>query len=126
MDVLVANLASGRTVEASATAAGMSTATARRRLGEDGVRERIDQERAEIVRLTSDRLTALGSAAVTALAQLLASSNDSVRLGAVKTALDAAEKARSESVLERRLAEVERILADRATDESPRRILWGA
>ena len=105
---LLIALACGATVENAARKAGVSTATAYRRLADADFRERLQQLRGEMVSRASGTLTAASGEAVRTLVELLKNSvSPSVRLGAARTILEIGMKIREVAELEQRLAELE-------------------
>ena len=105
---LLIALACGATVENAARKAGVSTATAYRRLANTDFRERLQQLRGEMVSRASGTLTAASGEAVRTLVELLKNSvSPSVRLGAARTILEIGMKIREVAELEQRLAELE-------------------
>jgi hypothetical protein len=114
---LLQTLAGGATVAAAATQAGVSEATAYRRLAEPEFRRRLQALRADIVQRTAGTLTAAANEAVQALLELLkAAAPPAARLGAAKAVLELGMKVREAAELEQRLAALEERLGGRATD----------
>ena len=118
----VAELAGGATVAAAAMAAGMSEATAYRRLRDDGVKRQVAAARAEMLSRAVARLTSASVEAVEALRGLLGSDMDFARLGAARTILEVGLKYREQLDLAERVAALEQAseLAA-ARDEGTRR-----
>src|SRR5262245_40877934 len=82
-------LACGATVENAAHSAGISSATAFRRLRDPAFRQRLQQVRADIVQRTAGALTAASTEAVKTLLELQKpSSPPTVRLGAARAILE--------------------------------------
>jgi hypothetical protein len=110
--MLILALACGATVEMAAQKAGVSAATVYRRLNEPAFQQLLREARADMVQRTSGALTAMGLEAVRALAELLKpATQPSVRLGAVRIALDSGLKLREVADLEQRLIALEAQLA---------------
>src|SRR5262249_36316021 len=101
----------GATVEAAARAAGVSEATAFRRLREPAFRARLQGVRADMVQRTAGALTAAAAEAVrTLLALQGASEPPAVRLGAARAVLEIGLKLREAAELEARVAALEQQL----------------
>jgi hypothetical protein len=111
-ETLLTALACGATVEAAAAKAGVSTATAYRRLQEPDFERPLQELRADMVQRTAGTLTA---AATEAVKTLLALQKDptppSTRLGAARAVLELGVKFRETVELEERLAALEQQLA---------------
>jgi hypothetical protein len=90
VDVLLASaLATGATYEEAGRIAGVSKSTVKRRMGEEAFRQRVAQERVELIDTLRGRLLAAAPQAVATLRELSASGqSDSVRLGAARAVLD--------------------------------------
>ena len=109
---LLKNLACRATVENAARQAGISPATAYRRLAEPAFQQRLQQLRGDMVSRTAGTLTAAAAEAVRALLELLkSSSSPSVRLQAARAILELGLKVRDASDLEERLAALEKAMA---------------
>ena len=113
VEQLVAGLVAGQTIEAAAEAAGMSEASAHRRLAEPEVRQRLDAARLAVVEAVSDRLSA---AALGAVATLDAIASDTtvaagVRVQAANGLLARVTALREASHVEARLTEIEAAIA---------------
>jgi hypothetical protein len=105
---LLMALACGVTVENAARQAGISPATAYRRLADPPFRRRLQTLRGDMVSRTAGTLTAAATEAVRTLLELLKSSaSGSVRLGAARAVLEIGMKVREVAELEERLAELE-------------------
>jgi hypothetical protein len=111
-ETLLTALACGATVEAAAAKAGVSAATAYRRLQEPDFKRRLQELRADMVQRTAGTLTA---AATEAVKTLLALPKDAIppstRLGAARAVLELGVKFRETVELEERLAVLEQHLA---------------
>jgi hypothetical protein len=107
---LIAALACGGTVEASATAAGVSEATVYRRLAEPDFRRRIDEARADMVSRAVARIGAASTLAADTLRELLKARSETVRLGAARAVLELGAKLREQTELAERIAALEREL----------------
>jgi hypothetical protein len=89
IDALLATaLATGSTYSEAADISGVSKSTVRRRMTDQGFRQRVSEERLEVVEALRGRLLSAAPAAVTTLAELCASGPASVRLGAARAVLD--------------------------------------
>jgi hypothetical protein len=110
---LVAELAGGATVVDAARGAGMSEATAYRRLRDDGFKRRIDEARAEILTRAVARLTHASMRAVETLEGLLDSEMDFCRLAAARSILDIGIRMREQLDISERLAALEQQLEAR-------------
>ena len=104
---LIAALAGGASVVDAAAAAGISEATAHRRLRESEFRRRVDEVRAEILLGAMAQLSAATTGAVETLTSLLVAESESVRLGAARSILDTALRWREQADLAERLDAVE-------------------
>lgn len=107
-DQLLMALACGVTVENAARQAGISPATAYRRLAEPAFRQRLQKLRGDMVSRTAGTLTAAANEAVRTLLELLKNPTSSaVRLGAARAVLEIGMKLREIADLEQRLLELE-------------------
>src|SRR5262245_26107293 len=110
-DILLLALASGETVEAAAQKAGISQATAYRRLKDPTFSARLAAARADLVTRATAMLTA---AAVEAVKTLLDLQGDgappATRLGAARSVLEIGSRLRVENDLVARLEATERAL----------------
>jgi hypothetical protein len=105
---LLMALACGVTVENAARQAGISPATAYRRLADADFRQRLQALRGDMVSRTAGTLTAAASEAVRTLLELLKSgASAAVRLGAARAVLEMGMKVREAADLEGRLAALE-------------------
>jgi hypothetical protein len=104
---LAVALAGGATVEDAACSAGVSPRTAHRRLADPTFSARVDGLREQMARQAVARLASLGGQAADALAGLLGSEDERVRLGAARAVLDGLLKASGLFEFERRLRELE-------------------
>jgi hypothetical protein len=86
---LILALAAGGSAAASAAHAGVSERTARRRLRDPRFRARVDAARAEMVRQSVGRLSAIGVLAGDTLKELMGKDHPAaIRLGAARGALE--------------------------------------
>jgi hypothetical protein len=112
-ETLLLALACGATVEAAAAKAGVSPATAYRRLQEPDFKRRLQELRADMVQRTAGMLTAAcGEGVKTLLALQKESIPPATRLGAARAVLELSAKYRADVELEERLAALEQQLAD--------------
>ncbi len=109
-------MACGATIENAANSAGISQATAYRRLKDPEFQEQLRKTKADMVTRTAGMLTA---AAGEAVKTLLALQKDSIppssRLGAAKAILELGVHFRQSAELEKRMAEMESQLAESKT-----------
>ena len=106
--VLLTALACGATVEAAARQAGVSAATAHRRLRDRDFARRLQATRSDLVRRAAGMLTgAAGEAVKTLLALMRDTAPAAVRLGASRAALEMGMRLREVADLEERLAALE-------------------
>jgi hypothetical protein len=114
-DALILALACGAQVEAAAAKAGVSSATAFRRLKEPAFKARLDAARAEMVARATAMLTAAAMEAVKTLLDLQGHKQPpATRLGAARSVLELGSKLRTENDLAARLEAAERALGLRA------------
>lgn len=106
-EVLAAALAAGRTVGESAKAAGVSEATAYRRLAVREFNERVRELRAEMVASAAGRLAEAMAAAALVLRKLLASPSEGVQLRAANSIIEQGLKVAQLTDLEGRMAAIE-------------------
>jgi hypothetical protein len=107
-EALLVALACGATVEAAAAKAGISEATAYRRLKEPAFQQRLRDLRADMVQRTGGMLTAAaGEAVKTLLALQKETVPPATRLGAARAILEWGIKVREMAELEQRLAALE-------------------
>src|SRR5205823_14914021 len=105
---LIVALASGSTVQDAAATAGVSVATAHRRLADKGFQHCVTEARDELVSLTVGRLAKATSRAVDTLDALLGDQTPpAVRLGAARAVLEMAAKYREAEELTERVAALE-------------------
>jgi hypothetical protein len=111
---LIASLAAGKTVQDAAADAGVSVATAHRRLAEDGFRQRVTAARDEMIARAVGQLSEAAADAVAALRDLLKPATPpAVRLGAARAALEMALKGREATDLAEEIAAFRRELEER-------------
>jgi hypothetical protein len=108
--VLAAELAGGTAVADAARAAGMSEATAYRRLRDDGFKRQVDEARGEILTRAVARLTSASVKAVETLEGLLTDDMAFARLSAARAILELGCKLREQTELAARLDALEREL----------------
>lgn len=106
----IAGLAAGSSVIAAAERAGISEATAHRRLRDPSFRRQLDEARAEIVARAVAALTAASVEAVQALRALLHSDLDFARLAAARAILELGVRMREQHDLTERVAALEAAL----------------
>jgi hypothetical protein len=112
-EALLLALACGAAVEAAARQAGVSPATAYRRLQEPGFKQRLQALRADMVQRTAGMLTAAaGEAVKTLLALQKEAIPPATRLGAARATLELGVKFRETVELEERLADLEQHLGN--------------
>jgi phage terminase small subunit len=109
--VLLAELIAGHTITAAAKTAGISEATARRRMCDSAFKAKVEAGQDEIVRAAISTLAASTEAASLTLRSLLSTKvADSVRLSAAKSIIDLSESLRHGNQLDNRLAAIEAML----------------
>ncbi|MGO9178012.1 MAG: hypothetical protein ACLQBX_17055 [Candidatus Limnocylindrales bacterium] len=114
---LLAALAAGATTEQASRMAGVSEATARRRLQEPDFERRLAEIQRDAVDGAAAALGAIALRAVTALSELLGGGTPpAVRLGAARAILEIGGRLREERDLDARLRQVEEMLG-RPKDE---------
>ena len=111
-EALILHLASGTTVEAAAELAGISRATAFRRLQDPEFQRRVKQARGEMIERAAGHLAAGATEASITLRNLLASDSEKVRLAAAKTIIEGVLKVRDATEFEERLAKLEKLAAE--------------
>lgn len=110
-DALILALACGAQVEAAAAKAGVSSATAFRRLKDPEFKARLDAARADMVTRATAMLTAAAMEAVKTLLDLQGTKQPpATRLGAAKSVLEIGNRLRTEVDLAARLGALERAL----------------
>jgi hypothetical protein len=113
---LLMALACGATVDNAARQAGISPATAYRRLADPAFGQRLQQLRDDMVSRTAATLTAAASEAVRTLLELLKNPTSSaVRLAAARAVLEIGMKLRERADLEVRLAALEQQMGQAAS-----------
>jgi hypothetical protein len=111
-EILVSVLARGATLRDAAGVAGVSCRTAERRMSSPEFRALVERERAELITSASGALLDAMAEAVRLLRGLLRDARDErVKLGAAKALLDYGFKGREQLDVERRLAELEELVA---------------
>lgn len=101
-------LAKGLSATDAAALGGISVRQLRRWRDDPRFQQRVQEMRSGLFTIALGKLAELGGKAADRLAQLLASSNEPVALGACRLALEAGAKLREMVDFEERLAEVER------------------
>src|SRR5688500_17157490 len=102
--MLLLALACGATVEAAARQAGLSEATAQRRLKEPAFQQALQETQADLVQRTMGMLTGAAGEAVKTLLNLLKDSSPAtVRLGAARAVLEMGMRFREAQELEERI-----------------------
>ena len=110
-DALVMALACGATVEAASAKAGISSATAFRRLKNPEFKARVEAARTEMLQRATAMLTAAAMEAVKTLLDLQGTKQPpATRLGAAKSVLEIGSRLRTENDLVARLEAAERAL----------------
>jgi hypothetical protein len=110
--VFLAALLAGADQATAARTAGVSVRAARRRMQAPGFAKRLAAERQEIVRRTTDSLSAAVLEAVEAArTRLLTSDDQNVVLAAFRAVMDASLKMKEITTFESRLREIEAALA---------------
>ena len=104
---LLTALAAGATVRDAARTAGVSEATAHRRLQDPGFRQEVAQARGKLIDCALGQLADASTAAVCTLRSLLDADGDTARLGAARAILELGNKLRESVELEARIAELE-------------------
>jgi hypothetical protein len=112
-DELIVQLASGKTMEDAARAAGMSRMTVFRRLAEQEFRQRVTEARGEFIRQVAGQLAAGAKEAASTLLMLMNSGNQRIQLLAAKNVLEQAVRTHDLMVLEARVAELEKIVGQK-------------
>jgi hypothetical protein len=118
IDALALALASGKTITEAAAAADLSRRTATRQVADPDFRRRVAALRAEMVARALGKMADGMTDAVDTLRALLNAEGESVRLGAARSILELGNKLREAVELEERLAEVERLVAERGNREA--------
>lgn len=108
---LLAALASGRSVNEAAKAAGISRATVYRRLEESDFKNELDRVRRETLDRTTAQLSEAGLAAVKTLRELLKSGKELVRLSAARCILEVGDRYRTALDVDDRLSVLESSLS---------------
>jgi hypothetical protein len=105
-ELIVAALAAGSTYENAGEVSGTSTRTVARRMSDPAFARRVTERRAEQVHMITGQLTSLGSEAIAALRTCLTDEKASVRVSAVKVALELGLRFRHQNDLELQVAEI--------------------
>jgi hypothetical protein len=111
--IIVMLMAAGRTIESTATAAGVSPATICRRLRKPEFQDRIQVARARFAADAGARLGSMMGKASDVLARLLDSQNEKIKLAAAREVLTLGVKLRREGEWEERMEAIERQLGFR-------------
>jgi hypothetical protein len=109
--VLALLLAQGKTVTDAARESGVCERTVRRRLADPEFVRQVDAARAQLMEAALGELVDGLTQATKTLVNLLKSESDQVKLGAVRTYLEASLRFREQVELSRRLGELEQALA---------------
>jgi hypothetical protein len=113
---LLMALACGATVDNAARQAGISPATAYRRLADPAFGQRLQKLRDDMVSRTAGTLTAAAGEAVRTILELLKNSTSSaVRLAAARAILEIGMKLRERADLEARMAALEQQMGQAAS-----------
>lgn len=107
-DVIKAALAAGRSYAETATLAGVSARTVRRRMEDEAFAGEVRRLRAERASQLSSTLLELGATAIEVLGELLADPSSSVRLRAADAVLGHGQRYQREVDLVERIAAIER------------------
>jgi hypothetical protein len=107
-------LARGDTVQAAATAAGVSERTAYRRAADAGFRRSVAELRAELVSRALGKLADTSAAAVETLHALLHVKSETLQLRAAVAILALGNRLRATEEMEARIAALERIAEEQA------------
>jgi len=110
---MLAALSAGKSIEGAAQEAGVSYNTVARRLKDPRFKAKLAAVQAGMVERAAQALTAASAKAINTLAELIDGAPAPVRLGAARTMLEMAFRARESAELEARLAAVEAKLAKR-------------
>lgn len=105
-DLFAQGIASGQLVRDAAHAAGISLATASRRLADPAFKEKIAEIRRNFLERTTARLAARTTRAVDRLEGLVQSKDERVSLAAIKLTLDAANELFQLADLQRQIDEL--------------------
>ena len=116
---LLTELAAGGTVEAAAKAAGVSEATAYRRLREPDFRRQVTAARDEMVARSVARLSATSTLAADCLRELLKARSETVRLGAARAVIELGARLREQEDLAERVRALEERLTAGAEGKEP-------
>ena len=111
--LILAALAAGKTAEAAAVQAGVSVITVKRRLADPRFKARLEQVGRDMVERSAAALTAASEKAIATLQELAATAAGPVRLGASRSILEMAFRARTGAEFEARLAALEERLRKR-------------
>jgi hypothetical protein len=109
---LIAGLAEGQSIRSLAFVIDCDEKTIRRRLKDPEFQAKVEAARAQLVSQAIGRTAALGSSAMDSLRDLLSAKSEAVRLGAARTIVEAMYKGRELEIHDKRLAELERRLAE--------------
>jgi hypothetical protein len=113
-EVVAALLAGGKTIAGVAEAAGVSERTVRRWRGEAEFREMVAALRSEAIAEATGVLKAATVQAAGVLAELLSDERAGIRLQASRSVIELALALRASEEFERRIVELELLLAARA------------
>jgi hypothetical protein len=115
-DALILALACGASIETAAQKVGVGPRTVHRRLKDPEFMRRLDEVRGEMLKRTTDMLTAAALEAVRTLVSLQsAATAAAVRLGAARAILEIGVKYRETNDLAQRILTLEQQVAENAT-----------
>jgi len=117
--LLASLLASGRTIPDAAREAGVSGRTVWRRMQNPDFRAQVAGLRAAALERAAALLGDLSVSAAATLGRLLKADSEQAQLGAARAILELGGKLRETVDLEQRLAEAERLLAEREARKWP-------
>lgn len=118
-DALIRHLAAGSTVESAARRAGVSRATAHRRLTDPAFRQRVEETRAELWKRAMSVLSKASVESAAVLRRLLRSADEKTRMQTAKIVLEQGSKLRDQIELAQRLAAIEENLNARKGQGNP-------
>jgi transposase-like protein len=112
-EAVALSLASGQTAKAAAAACGVSERTIGNWLNESSFVQRVDSLRADMVSRAAGRIADDMTRAAKTLRKLLSDPDSRVRLGAARAVLENGVRLREATILEARVAELEKAAAAR-------------
>jgi hypothetical protein len=125
-ELLALALAQGKTFAEAAAAGGVAERTARRRAGDSHVVSAVEAYRALLLERASAKLLAQLDRGIDALAELIGSDSEVIRLRAAATLIDKAVAVREVQSFEGRLRAVEEMAAQVQEPEEPDPRAWPA